>query len=121
MSLFLFGLLLKITMTASIVVAASVIVERSGPFIGSLIAALPTAGGAAMIILALEHPPEFIAQSAVGGLIANAACAFFALTYAALAQRHSLQLSLGGRISRVACHRVPVAAGGVECDRRGHC
>ena len=96
MSLFLFGLLLKILMTASIVVAASIIVERSGPFIGSLIAALPTAGGAAMIILALEHPPEFIAQSAVGSLIANAVCAFFALTYAALAQRHSLQLSLGG-------------------------
>src|SRR4029078_2148578 len=74
----------------------SVIVERSGPFVGSLVAALPTAGGAAMIILALEHPPEFIAQSAIGSLIANAACAFFALTYAALAQRRSLQLSLGG-------------------------
>jgi hypothetical protein len=57
---------------------------------------LPTAGGAAMIILALEHPPAFIAQSAVGGLIANAACALFALGYAALAQRHSLPLSLGG-------------------------
>jgi hypothetical protein len=49
-----------------------------------------------MIILALEHPPEFIAQSAVGSLIANAACALFALSYAALAQRHSLRLSLGG-------------------------
>ena len=96
MSFFLFGLLLKIAMAASIVVAASVIVERSGPFVGSLVAALPTAGGAAMIILALEHPPEFIAQSAIGSLIANAACAFFALTYAALAQRRSLQLSLGG-------------------------
>jgi len=92
MSFFLFGLLLKIAMAASIVVAASVIVERSGPFVGSLVAALPTAGGAAMIILALEHPPEFIAQSAIGSLIANAACAFFALTYAALAQRRSLQL-----------------------------
>jgi uncharacterized membrane protein (GlpM family) len=90
------GLALKIAMTASIVVAASVVVERSGPFIGSLIASLPTAGGAAMIILALEHPPAFIAQSAVGGLIANAACALFALSYAALAQRHALQLSLGG-------------------------
>jgi hypothetical protein len=53
--MFLIGLLLKIAMTATIVVAASVVVERSGPFIGSLIAALPTAGGAAMIILALEH------------------------------------------------------------------
>jgi len=96
MAIFVIGLLLKIAMTATIVVAASVVVERSGPFVGSLIASLPTAGGAAMIILALEHPPEFIAQSAVGSLIANAACALFALSYAALAQRHSLRLSLGG-------------------------
>jgi uncharacterized membrane protein (GlpM family) len=95
--MFLIGLLLKIAMTATIVVAASVVVERSGPFIGSLIAALPTAGGAAMIILALEHTPQFISQSAVGSLIANAACALFALCYAALAQRQSLWVSLGGR------------------------
>jgi hypothetical protein len=49
-----------------------------------------------MIILALEHTPQFIAQSAVGSLIANAACALFALSYAALAQKHTLRLSLGG-------------------------
>jgi len=91
-----YGLALKIAVTASIVVAASVVVERSGPFIGSLIAALPTAGGAAMIILALEHSAQFISQSAVGSLIANAACALFALSYAALAQKHGLRLSLGG-------------------------
>ena len=83
---FWYGLALKVAMTASIVVAASIVVERSGPFVGSLIASLPTAGGAAMILLALEHPPGFIAQSAVGSLIATAACALFALSYAALAQ-----------------------------------
>ena len=94
-AMFLTGLLLKIAMTASIVVAASVVVERSGPFIGALIASLPTAGGAAMIILAWEHPPAFIAQSAVGSMVANAACAVFALTYAALAQQRSLPVSLG--------------------------
>ncbi len=70
-AMFLLGLLLKIAMTASIVVAASVVVERSGPFVGSLIASLPTAGGAAMIILAWEHPPAFIAQSAVGSMVAE--------------------------------------------------
>lgn len=90
------GLVLKIAMTAGIVVGASVVVERSGPFVGSLIAALPTAGGAAMIILASEHPPGFIAQSVVGGLVSNAACAIFALTYAALAQRRTLPISLSG-------------------------
>ena len=96
MTIFLIGLLLKIAMTASIVVAASVVVERSGPFVGSLIASLPTAGGAALIILAVEHPPAFIAQSAVGSLVSNAVCAVFALSYAALAQRRSLAVSLGG-------------------------
>src|SRR5665213_4224585 len=94
--IFWYGLAFKIALTATIVVAASVVVERSGPFIGSLIAALPTAGGAALIILAIEHPPDFIAASAVGRLIANAVCAAFALTYATLAQKRSLAVSLGG-------------------------
>lgn len=94
--MFIAGLLLKIVMTAGIVVAASVVVERSGPFVGALIASLPTAGGAALIILAWEHSSQFIADSAIGSLVANAACALFALTYAALAQRRSLPVSLGG-------------------------
>jgi hypothetical protein len=95
MSIFWSMLLLKIAMTAGIVVAASLIVERSGPFIGSMIAALPTAGGAAMIILAMDHPPDFIAQSALGSIVSNPLVAVFTLTYAALAQRRSLFVSLG--------------------------
>ena len=51
-----------------------------------------------MIILAMEHPPAFIAQSAVGSMVSNAVCAIFALTYAALAQRRSLAVSLGGAL-----------------------
>jgi hypothetical protein len=96
---FALGLLFKIVMTAGIVVAASVIVERSGPFIGALVASLPTAGGAAMIILALEHPPGFIANSAVGSIVSNSICAVFALTYAALAQKRSLSVSLAGALA----------------------
>ena len=94
--LFWYGLALKMAMTATIVVVASVAVERSGPFIGALIAALPTAAGAAYIILALEHPPAFIAASAIGSAAANAAVAIFALTYAALAQRPGIVLSITG-------------------------
>src|ERR1044071_4499335 len=94
--IFWYGLALKIAMTAGIVVAASVVVERSGPFIGALIAALPTAGGAALIILAVEHTPEFVANSAVGSIVSNAVCAIFALSYAVLAQRGSLAVSLAG-------------------------
>jgi len=94
--LFVFGLLLKIVMTAGIVVVASVVVERSGPFIGALIASLPTAGGAALIILAVEHPAAFVAASVIGSMVSVVISAVFALTYAALAQRHSLVGSLVG-------------------------
>jgi len=93
---FAVSLLLKVVMTAGIVVAASVLVERSGPFIGALIASLPTAGGAALIILAFEHPPAFIAAGVVGSMIAIVVSAPFALAYATLAQRQSLITSLSG-------------------------
>jgi uncharacterized membrane protein (GlpM family) len=92
---FLFDLALKMAFTAIVVVVISVVVERSGPFIGALIAALPTAAGAAYIILAFEHPPDFIAASAVGSAAAAATVSIFALIYAVLAQRHGLILSLG--------------------------
>jgi hypothetical protein len=92
--LFWYGLALKMAMTATIVVAVSVAVERSGPFIGSLIAALPSAAGAAYIILAIEHPPAFIATSVVGSAAATAAVSVFALIYSVLAQRHGVVLSL---------------------------
>jgi hypothetical protein len=81
-------------MTATIVVVVSVAAERSGPFIAALIAALPTGAGATYIILAFEHPPAFIAVGALGSMAANAAVAIFALTYAALAQRRGVMLSL---------------------------
>lgn len=92
--LFWYGLALKMAMTAVVVVVTSVVVERTGPFIGALIAALPTAGGAAYVILAIEHPPEFIAASAIGSVATDASVSIFCLVYAALAQRRNLVVSL---------------------------
>src|SRR5215471_21536981 len=82
-------------LTAAVVVFISIVVERSGPFIGAMIAALPTAAGAAYLILAIEHPPSFITASAVGSMAIGAAVAIFAAIYAVLAQRHGLVLALG--------------------------
>jgi uncharacterized membrane protein (GlpM family) len=92
---FWYELALKMALTATIVVIVSVTVERSGPFVGALIAALPTAAGAAYIILAFEHPPEFIAASAVGSAAGAAAVSIFALAYTVLARRHGVLLSIG--------------------------
>jgi uncharacterized membrane protein (GlpM family) len=91
---FLLDLVLKMALTATIVVTISIVVERSGPFIGALIAALPTAAGAAYIILAFEHSPDFIAASAVGSVAATATVSIFALAYTLLAQRHGLLFSI---------------------------
>lgn len=91
---FWYGLAFKAVMTAAVVVAVSVAAERSGPLMAALIAALPTAASVTYIILALEHPPAFVAASAIGSMAANAAVAVFALSYAALAQRHGIVLSI---------------------------
>src|SRR5208283_1838430 len=95
---FWYGLALKMALTALVVVITSVAVERTGPFIGALIASLPTAAGAAYVILAFEHPPSFIAASAIGSLAIGAAVSVFAATYAILAQRHGLVVSLGAAL-----------------------
>jgi uncharacterized membrane protein (GlpM family) len=92
---FWFGVAFKMTLTATVIVLTSLAVERSGPFVGALIGALPTAAGAAYIILALEQPPSFIAASAIGTIAVTAGVAIFAAIYAVLAQRHGLIVSLG--------------------------
>src|SRR5215472_3561732 len=88
-------LVFKMAMTAAVVVFISIVVERSGPLVGALIAALPTAAGATYVILAIEHPPAFIAASAVGSMAVGAAVSVFAAVYAMLAQRHGVVFSLG--------------------------
>lgn len=93
--LFWSELALKMALTAAVVVAASVVVERSGAFLGALIASLPTAAGAAYVILAAEHPASFIAASAVGSVASDTTVSIFCATYTLLAQRRGLILSLG--------------------------
>src|SRR5262249_26031637 len=96
---FWLSLLAKVALTAAIIVSASLIVERGGPFLGAMIASLPTSVGAAYIVMAFEHTPQFISDSAVGSLAANAAGVTFAAAYALLARRRSLAVSLGGALA----------------------
>jgi hypothetical protein len=93
--LFWIGLAVKMVLTATAVVAVSVAVERSGPFVGALISALPTSVGAAYVILALEQPSDFIAAGAIGTVAITGAVSVFALVYTILAQRYGLIASLG--------------------------
>jgi len=90
----LLAFLLKIVLTAALVVGAARATERAGPLLGALILTLPIGAGPAYFFLALEHPPEFLAASALASLAVNAVSAVFGLVYAALAQRRSLAVSL---------------------------
>lgn len=91
---FWLALALKMAVTAGFVVAASMIAEKSGPAVGSMIATLPIAAAPSYVFLALDHDAAFIARSALGSLSANAVTGIFALVYVVVAQRHRLIVSL---------------------------
>jgi hypothetical protein len=87
-------LAVKMAASAGIVVAASLLVERSGPFLGAMIATLPISAGPAYVVLSLEHGPDFIAQSSLASLSVNAATVLFLTLYARLAPHHGPLASL---------------------------
>jgi uncharacterized membrane protein (GlpM family) len=93
---FWLALLAKMLTSAVIVVAASLVVERTGPFVGAMVATLPISAGPAYAFLAAEHGPAFVGESALVSLGVNAATGAFVVAYAVLAKRYRLAVSLGG-------------------------
>ena len=81
---FWLGLLLKMAITAGVVVAASVIAERTGPFVAGVLAATPVSTAPAYAMLAYAHDAGFIAQSALDSFAGNAAAAVFTVAYVVL-------------------------------------
>ena len=91
---FLITLAVKMAVTAAFVVGATVTAEKAGPLVGGLVATLPLGAGPVYVFLALDHGASFIAESAVNSLAINTVNVIFALTYALLAQRFALAVSL---------------------------
>lgn len=92
-------LIIRMAVTAAFLLAATVTAERAGPLIGGLVATLPISAGPIYIFLAIDHGAHFVGQSALGSLVGNANNILFALTYAMLAQKRSLTISLGGGLA----------------------
>lgn len=84
----------RMVATAAIVVAASVAVQRAGPFLGAMVATLPVSAGPAYLFLALDHGPDFVARSALTSLLSVAATAIFVAGHAAVAGRVGMPLAL---------------------------
>jgi hypothetical protein len=87
-------LLLKMAITAAIVVTASLIAERTGPLLAAMVATLPVSAGPVYVFLALDHDAAFIAEAALGSMGSNMATTAFSLAYVVAAQRLSTWLSL---------------------------
>ncbi len=91
---FALTLIVKMAVTAGVVVVASMAAERAGPLVAGLVATLPLGAGPVYVFLALDHGAHFIGQSAVNSLAINMINVIFALVYALLAQKRSLVVSL---------------------------
>lgn len=90
--------LLRATIGAGFVVTASTVAELLGPFWGGLLVSLPVSAGPAFVMLALEQDDAFIAQAAIGGLVANAVTQVFILSIILLAPRWRWGWVLGAAI-----------------------
>jgi hypothetical protein len=88
-------LIMKMLTSAAIVVGASLVVERSGPFLGAMIVTLPISAGPAYAFLAVDHGSDFIAASALIGLTVSAATVVYMVVYAAAAQWFGVLASVG--------------------------
>jgi len=71
----------KLTVTAGIVVTASMVAERAGALTGALIATLPVTIWPAYVFLSLNHDGTYIAQAALSGLVINAFTGVFPVSY----------------------------------------
>lgn len=87
-------LLVKMLITATIVVSASLIAERTGPLVAAMVATLPVSAGPVYVFLALEHGDPFIAEAALGSMGANVATMAFSLAYVLAAQRFATGAAL---------------------------
>lgn len=97
MSLWL-ALLLRASVSAFVVVVASVAAEALGPFWGGLIVSLPIGAGPAYAMLSLQHNASFIAESALGSFAVNAATFVFLTTLALLVARIRWFWALGSAL-----------------------
>lgn len=85
---------IKAIFVATVVVSAVTMAERSGPLVAGLIIAMPISIGPAYVMLGLTATPQFVADSALKSVAANAAVAVFGMVYVLLARRLPMPLSL---------------------------
>lgn len=96
---FLVTLAIKMVVTAGFVIAATIIAERAGPFIGAMIVTLPISAGPAYVFVALDHPADFVARAALASIVNNVSTVFYTVAFVLLAQRFGALLSVAAGLA----------------------
>lgn len=91
----MFPILLKIAITALVVVSATVIAERLKPMWGGILATIPLSSGAAFVMLAMTEDAAFLASAAKASLTTSIAAFAYLGVFVTLAQRQSAFISVG--------------------------
>jgi len=88
-------LAVRMASVAVFVILVALISERVGPFFGAMVASLPVYTGPVYLFLALDYPPEFLAQVAVASIAAFGLTPIYLLMYGLCARSgRSMLLSL---------------------------
>src|SRR5260370_8697116 len=90
--------LLKILVTAAVVIAAARTAERAGPFFGALIACLPVSAGPSYVLLSLQASYGLIAERALASAAVSGGAALFLAVYVVLGPRAGAAATLGSAL-----------------------
>lgn len=101
-------LLVKMAVTALVVVAASATAERAGPFWGAIVASLPVSAGPAYVMLAMRSGPDFVSESALASAAGSAATLLYVAMVVRMAPHRRLAAVLAGGIALWFAAAVPI-------------
>lgn len=85
--------------TAGFVAGVGALMERSSPFIGGIVLALPIVTAPAYIFLILHEPPEFVPLAALSSLATLGAVLMFLVTAIALLRQFAMPIVLLGALA----------------------
>lgn len=86
---------LKVFLTATIIVSATLAAERMRPIWGGVIATIPLSSGAAHVMLAMNESSAFVSKAALGSLVTSVAAFAYLAVFVSLAPRVGALLAVG--------------------------
>ena len=96
-------LLGRMGLVAGFVMLVALVAERTGPFLGAMVASLPLYTGPIYFMLAFEHDVHYLEKATLGSLAITGATPVFGLAYCIVARRAGTFASLAFALAAWLC------------------